>query len=308
MTTASFFTLGFPLPETEEEHGYLPSIPADLDRGFRIDYTFPGVAGDVDIVYEVYNIQTGWEPDFKIVINNETVGIQGAACENVWSSKRIFTLPDSEVNDTGTNIVSFNYKLNTPDTFTEEWGMRQVGINVLPPNPVWAIPYNTVNDIHWTPQPNVVGYNVYSSTVSGGPYTKLNTALLTRTLNRDLGLTNGTTYYYVVRSEDATGFEGVNSNEVNATPSTSAGVTPITDLQVLKLGNDARLQWTHPTTSEGVQFYRVYRVYPPDFTRGTGNVLDEPASPYDHIDALIDGQTYYYDVAVVDNLDQEDPE
>jgi hypothetical protein len=61
--------------------------------------------------------------------------------------------------------------------------------------------------------PQVTGYNVYSSTTSGGPYTKINTSPVTGTTfffpTASLG---GVTEYFVVRSFDGTA-ESVNSTE-----------------------------------------------------------------------------------------------
>ncbi|HYL62883.1 MAG TPA: choice-of-anchor D domain-containing protein [Candidatus Methylomirabilis sp.] len=63
----------------------------------------------------------------------------------------------------------------------------------------------------------VSGYNVYRSTVSGGPYTKINSALLTVLTYTDSTVQSGTTYYYVATAVDSSGNESVNSNEVSAT-------------------------------------------------------------------------------------------
>ncbi|MDO8600010.1 MAG: hypothetical protein Q7R73_00095 [bacterium] len=76
---------------------------------------------------------------------------------------------------------------------------------------------------------NVSGYNVGQSTTSGGPYTYSaslgNVISSTRT-----GLSNGTTYYFVVRAEDAFQNSIATSTEVSATPVAGAAVpeTPTT--------------------------------------------------------------------------------
>ena len=62
-----------------------------------------------------------------------------------------------------------------------------------------------------------VTYNVYRATVSGGPYTKVNTASVTTTTYTDAAGTPGTKYFYVVTAVDANGFESAFSNEASAT-------------------------------------------------------------------------------------------
>jgi hypothetical protein len=73
----------------------------------------------------------------------------------------------------------------------------------------------------------VSGYNLYRSTAPGGPYTKVNTSLITGTQYDDLTVSStmaqyttsaaasGTTYYYVVTSVDAQGDESVHSQEAS---------------------------------------------------------------------------------------------
>jgi len=66
----------------------------------------------------------------------------------------------------------------------------------------------------------VSGYYVYRSSVSGGPYTKLNpTALVAGTSYEDFTVQLGTSYFYVVTAVDpnATPPESVYSNEVSTT-------------------------------------------------------------------------------------------
>ena len=63
---------------------------------------------------------------------------------------------------------------------------------------------------------NVVGYNVYRGTISGGPYAQLNTALNAGTNDTDTAVQSGHTYYYVVTAVDSSGSESVFSSQVQA--------------------------------------------------------------------------------------------
>lgn len=72
----------------------------------------------------------------------------------------------------------------------------------------------------WNGSTGATSYNVKRATVSGGPYTQI--ASPTTASYTDTGLTNGTTYSYVVSAVDSAG-ESANSAQVSATP---AGATP----------------------------------------------------------------------------------
>jgi fibronectin type 3 domain-containing protein len=64
---------------------------------------------------------------------------------------------------------------------------------------------------------NVTGYNVYRSLMSNGPYTKLNSPLVTSTTYVDMTVLANQTYYYVATSVDSAGDETLYSNRVSAT-------------------------------------------------------------------------------------------
>jgi fibronectin type 3 domain-containing protein len=61
-----------------------------------------------------------------------------------------------------------------------------------------------------------MGYNTYSSTVSGGPYNKLTSSPAAGTSFTDSTVQAGKTYYYVVTSVDSSGMESANSSQVTA--------------------------------------------------------------------------------------------
>jgi hypothetical protein len=71
--------------------------------------------------------------------------------------------------------------------------------------------------LSWTASTSTVsGYNVYRATVSGGPYTKINSSLVTVLTYTDSTVQSGTTYYYVTTAVDSSGNESVDSNQVPA--------------------------------------------------------------------------------------------
>lgn len=62
----------------------------------------------------------------------------------------------------------------------------------------------------------VVGYNIYRGTTSGGPYTRLNPSLLSATNYTDSSVDSGTTYYYVATAMDSSNVESQYSNQASA--------------------------------------------------------------------------------------------
>ncbi len=73
--------------------------------------------------------------------------------------------------------------------------------------------------LSWTASesPGIAGYNAYRSPTSGGPYTKLNSSLISPTNYNDLMVQSGYTYYYVTTAVNNQGEESTYSNESSAT-------------------------------------------------------------------------------------------
>jgi Abnormal spindle-like microcephaly-assoc'd, ASPM-SPD-2-Hydin len=71
--------------------------------------------------------------------------------------------------------------------------------------------------LNWTPSTSsYAGFNVYRGSLSGGPYTKVNSTLISATSFSDASVASGQTYYYVATEVDSTGAESVYSSEVIA--------------------------------------------------------------------------------------------
>jgi hypothetical protein len=86
-------------------------------------------------------------------------------------------------------------------------------------------------DLTWTASVDQVsGYNVLRGTVSGGPYTVVNSALITGTSFNDVGpFNNGLGPYFYVAESVFNGKDSVFSNE---TPAVFLPPLPPTNLQV----------------------------------------------------------------------------
>ncbi len=71
----------------------------------------------------------------------------------------------------------------------------------------------------WSDSAPEGGYNVYRSTTQGGPYAFIANTTSSYSTYLDRGLTNGVTYYYIVRPAALNGDELCQSNEVSGKPS-----------------------------------------------------------------------------------------
>ena len=94
--------------------------------------------------------------------------------------------------------------------------------------------------LSWSASSGATSYNVKRSTTSGGPYTTI--ASPTTTSYTNTGLTNGTTYYYVVSAVNTAG-ESANSSQVSATPTASATVYEATQIPVTGSPNARSFTW-----------------------------------------------------------------
>ena len=74
-------------------------------------------------------------------------------------------------------------------------------------------------DLVWTCPAGAVTYKIYRSATQGGPHVLIKSGHTSDyCVYADFGLTNGITYYYLVRWVDTSGAESPDSNEASATP------------------------------------------------------------------------------------------
>src|SRR4029453_3870617 len=115
----------------------------------------------------------------------------------------------------------------------------------------------------------------------------------TGTTFTNTGLTNGTTYFYVVSAVNASGESG-NSNQVSATPQGVAPAAP-TGLTAAPGNAQVSLSWT---ASSGATGYNVKRATVSGGPYTTVNPTPIAATSYTDT-PLTNGTTYYYVVTAV---------
>src|SRR3990170_1226011 len=96
-------------------------------------------------------------------------------------------------------------------------------------------------DLSWTPSTStgVTEQRIYRGTTTGGPYSLATTIAnnTTSTYTDSTGLTNGTTYYYVIRAFGG-GQESGNSNEANMAPADNIAPNAQTGLSAADVAGD----------------------------------------------------------------------
>ncbi|WP_155988014.1 cellulose binding domain-containing protein [Gorillibacterium massiliense] len=223
----------------------------------------------------------------------DTVYTNGGAGDQFW----ILT----GIQDDGSLYPDYDgFRITYPSTTTTVISNHAQQMNALNVTTVPAVPAgltatagNTQVVLNWTAATGAASYNVKRATVSGGPYTTVATGVTT-TSYTNTGLTNGTTYYYVVSAVNGIG-ESANSTQVSATPSVTIPAAP-SGLTVTAGNAQATLSWT---ASSGATSYNVKRATVsggPYTTVATGVTTNAYTNT-----GLTNGTMYYYVVSAVNS-------
>jgi hypothetical protein len=131
-----------------------------------------------------------------------------------------------------TNGTTYYYVVSALNTTGESANSSQASATPIAPVTPPAAPTglqatagNAQVSLTWTGSAGATGYHVKRSTTSGGPYAQV--AAPATTSDVDTGLTNGTTYYYVVSALNAAG-ESANSSQASGTPVNATADVTIT--------------------------------------------------------------------------------
>ncbi len=102
---------------------------------------------------------------------------------------------------------------------------------------------------------DLAAYEVHRTTTPGGPYTKVASTI--GSAYTDTGLSNGTSYYYVVVALDSSGNASPGSSEVSSTPVDSAGLFTLSGSGFKNKGwRYADLSWKGSSSATHIDVYR----------------------------------------------------
>jgi len=176
------------------------------------------------------------------------------------------------------------------------YGANGKGGGTAPPAPpagLMATAGNAQVSLSWSASAGATLYYVKRAATSGGPYTQISSPAATT--YADTGLTNGTTYFYVVSAYNSAG-QGANSAEVSATPTAPPVPPPApANLQATAGNTQVSLTWN---ASAGATSYHVKR----STTNGSGYTqIAAPTTPNYMDMGLTNGTAYFYVVTALNS-------
>jgi fibronectin type 3 domain-containing protein len=249
---------------------------------------------------------------------NATVAIDGANKLSITASTASWADYSGAVSiPAGTHTVTISYtndvKTSTcdrnlrTDKLTFVGGSGGGGGDITPPMApisLGATAGDKTAALSWAAntESDLAGYNVFRGTTSGGPYTKINSSLVTSPSYNDTGLTNGTKYFWVVQAVDTSNNSSGNSNEASGTPTAGPDVTPpAAPKNLAAAAGDASvgLNWTANTESD-LAGYNVFRgtTSGGPYTKINSSLVTAPS--YNDT-GVTNGTTYFYVVQAVDS-------
>lgn len=146
-------------------------------------------------------------------------GTAGIAVPVTGPSAAITYTPDADYTGIDSFAVQVSDGNGGSDTIKVNVSIIPNNTPPMPPTGLTATGGDTIVNLAWTanPEPDLAGYNAYLYEPPSS-YTKLNSILLTSPAFTATGLTNGTTYSFVVTAVDTFASESGYSTTVSSTP------------------------------------------------------------------------------------------
>lgn len=236
-----------------------------------------------------------------LIVNNEIVvsdiQFRSTGSWSAWDYVTVYTGTDPGPSDVA--LKSFS-DLGLPNIdCVEIIGILPLEPPVAPTGLLAAAVSDGRINLSWTVTSNAASYNIKRSNQSGGPYSLI--ANLTGAGFSDTGLSESTTYYYVVSAVNSAG-ESADSSQVSAT---TVGVPPAAPAGLAASPADGLVALTWDAGIEDdLAGYNVYRSTVPagGYVLQNGSLL---TSPEFADNAVVNGMTYYYAVTAVDTRANE---
>ena len=201
VSTATNSTLNIALSGTEMAQGQLSVSPASLSLGNVV----VGASSSLDGTLEA----TGSSVTISAASSNSNeFALSGISLPTTLTASQptsfTVTFKPATVGAASGTLSFLSDAANSPTT------QAVTGTGTAAPQHSVALSWDASNDS------GVVGYNVYRGSVSGGPYSKIDSALEAGTAYTDITVTAGETYYYATTAVDGSGGESSYSNQAQA--------------------------------------------------------------------------------------------
>jgi fibronectin type 3 domain-containing protein len=261
----------------------------------------------------VYAVTGTWD---ESTLNWTNCSLSWGSLLDSKSSLSASTWYEFDVNDSVTGNGTYTFGLKTTQDATNlDWYSEESAYDPLliivegdttppaAPTGLGATPGDTQVALDWNDntEGDLASYSVYRDTSTGGPYS-LVVSGLTNSNYTNTGLTNDTTYYYVVTAVDTNDNESADSSEDSATPEDTMAPAAPTGLGATAGNTQVALDWNN-NTEEDFASYSVYR----STTSGSyGSPVATGVTTSDYNDTgLTNDTTYYYKVTAVDDSSNE---
>ncbi|GMQ57594.1 hypothetical protein AN1V17_19890 [Vallitalea sediminicola] len=200
-----------------------------------------------------------------------------------------------------TNGTRYYYVVSAVNTKGESTNSTEVTAlpDITKPNSPTGINVSTADKritLTWNKIANADIYIVKKATTSGGPYTIVSNNL-TKTTYTELGLNNGTSYYYIIIAKNEKG-ESEPSIEIEAVP----GIQKPNNVIIQVVDKEIKLSWDPVSNAD------VYKIKRSEDLDGPYTVLSEGITGTNYVDNSIkENKLYYYVISAVNSLG-ESPE
>jgi hypothetical protein len=118
----------YPLP-SQFTHGY--GFSADKESPMQATFYFRGTAGNVELNFSAFDVDS--DDEVEILINGQSAGFVLTTPNGAWGTQDTVILTDSEVKNTGINVVTFVNRSATGGY--EDWGVKDVSMAVVSSRP-----------------------------------------------------------------------------------------------------------------------------------------------------------------------------
>ena len=276
-----------------------PQAVYQTERYGTFTYTFGGLTTGIAYQVRLHEAEIYWSAANKRQFNVSINGTQVLTNYDIFAAaggQYRAAISEFMITPNGSGQIVIAYTVGAFDQ------PKSSGIEIILPSPtaptgLGATPGDAQVALSWNAVAGAAGYNVKRATSGVGPFNAVTNGV-TSLAYTDTGLTDGTTYYYVV-STVGSGCESTNSVPVSATP--VSALTPFQQWQIQYFGSTNNPSAAPDADADGTgqnnQFKYVAGLDPTNptsvFTLNIARVIDQPTQIDLMFSPVAPGRTYW---------------